>query len=147
MNTKSKRRIGPSSRPITLLLAPNDREHLEELAIAWDCSLAEGVRRCIGAEFERLQEERFSGRLDALREINSQQFESTQRLSMDLSELRARIEALFVVVRGIEKSTESKLEEIAEPTNASAIRLLALIRTLKTREDVEREIQNILSGK
>jgi len=134
------------SKPLPVLMSDKDRARLEKLQDSWHCSLGEAVRRCISDVSERAEEERSAPRLDQIRENQLQILESNITLRSDLTDLRSRVEAVFPVIKGIEKVTLEKLLEIDKASTASAVRLLAMIRTMQSRPKIEEEVERILSG-
>lgn len=137
-----------TNRTLPVLLSKEDRDRLEKLANAWDVSLAEAIRRSIQNEYERFEEDRIAPRLDQLRDHQMQTLEGLLSMRSDLVEIRSRIEAVFPLIKAIERETHSKLDDIAQPTNATAIRLLAMIRTMKPEkvEEIEREMSKIIGS-
>lgn len=135
-----------NSKPLTTLLSTEDRERLELISDTWNVSLAEAIRRAIANEAERVTEEKTAPRLNQIQDSQTKTQEVISRLSMDLSEHRARTESLIAIVRSMENQLKSEIENVAANTNSTAVRLLAMVRTLKTRDAIEVEIQRILHG-
>src|ERR1035438_4184701 len=141
-----RRTVANTSKPLTTLLGTEDRERLELISDTWNVSLAEAIRRAITNEAERVEEEKSAPRLNQIQESQTKTQEVISRLSMDLSEHRARTESLIAIVRSMENQLKIEIESVATNTNSTAVRLLAMVRTLKTRDAIEAEIQCILHG-
>jgi hypothetical protein len=141
-----RRNAANTSKPLTTLLGTEDRERLELISDTWNVSLAEAIRRAITNEAERVEEEKSAPRLNQIQESQTKTQEVISRLSMDLSEHRARTESLIAIVRSMENQLRIEIESVATSTNSTAVRLLAMVRTLKTRDAIEAEIQRILHG-
>lgn len=147
MKENNKRRTAANtSKPLTTLLGTEDRERLELISDSWNVSLAEAIRRAIANEAERVEEEKSAPRLNQIQESQTKTQEVISRLSMDLSEHRSRTESLIAIVRSMENQLKIEIESVATNTNSTAVRLLAMVRTLKTRDAIEAEIQCILHG-
>lgn len=141
-----RRTVANTSKPLTTLLGTEDRERLELISDTWNVSLAEAIRRAITNEAERVEEEKSAPRLNQIQESQTKTQEVISRLSMDLSEHRARTESLIAIVRSMENQLKIEIESVATNTNSTAVRLLAMVRTLKNRDAIEAEIQCILHG-
>jgi len=147
MNEISKRRNGDkATKGLTILLSTDDRERLETVSDAWNTSFAETIRRALANEAERIHEANAAPRLDQIQDSQAKTSLAISKLSIDLSEHKARTEYLVAITKSLENNLKTEIESVGSSSNATAVRLLAMIRTFKNREAIEAEIQRILHG-
>ena len=122
---------------ITVRLNGEERRMLDSVCDDLGYSQAKAFRTIISEAFERHQEERSRTRLE---EIDSK----VSVTKHHLEQLAARIESTIAILRSFEIATNQKLDNISAPVNATAVRLLAVVRSAGGRDKIEAEIQNIL---
>lgn len=122
---------------VTLRLNTEERKMLDAVCEDLGYSQAKTFRTIISEAFERHQEERNRTRLE---EIDSK----VSVTKSHLEQLAARLENTIAILRSFEIATNQKLDDISAPVNATAVRLLAVVRSAGGRDKIEAEIQNII---
>jgi hypothetical protein len=134
---KNKRAVVGDRLAITIRLSPGERKMLDTICDDLGCTQARTFRTILAEAFERHQEDRNRTKLE---EIDDKVSASKR----DLEQLSARLESAIAIIRSFELATQKKLDDLAAPTNATAVRLLAVVRSASGRDKIEAEIQNIL---
>jgi len=136
MNNQKQAVIG-NRLSVTVRLNGEERRMLDSVCEDLGYSQAKTFRTIISEAFERHQEERNRTRLE---EIDSK----VSVTKHHLEQLAARLENTIAILRSFEIAANQKLDNISAPVNATAIRLLAVVRSAGGRDKIEAEIQNIL---
>lgn len=129
-------------------LRKDDKDRLETLADSWGVSLAEATRMAIESEHSRFQDERQNSRFEMI-------LSDQQKTLISISESKARLEHLFSFFGEFERRMYERIDDMIiakfdefEPIiTATSVRLMAMIRSMQIRPQIEAEIQNILEGK
>lgn len=142
--------IRPKPWTLTLRLSERERRMVDEISADRGYSIAGTIRVVIEEAFERHQENANRTRLENIEE-------QARKTNTSLAEVLARIEAIFPVVRGegieikeklgrAKEDLVSKIDELEETTNSTAVRLLAMVNASSSREKIEAETRRILNG-
>jgi len=147
MKIRNNKVVKPKNRIFNFPLSSTDRGHLEELAEAWGVSLAGAIRRSLITAYENLESQRSASSQEIPRDSQLKTLETMLAVHTELTNARARMESIVSLIQSSKQETVAQLTKLNKPVDATAIRISALINTLTSREQIESEIQKIISEK
>lgn len=147
MKIRNNKVVKPKNRIFNFPLSSTDRGHLEELAEAWGVSLAGAIRRSLITAYEGLESQRSAPSQEMSRDSQLKTLETMLAVHTELTNSRTKMESIISLIHSGKQETISQLNKLNKPVDATAIRVSALINTLTSREQIESEIQKIISEK
>lgn len=147
MKTKSNKAVKPKNRIFNFPLSATDRNHLEDLAEAWGVSLAGAIRRSLITAYEGLENQRSTSSHEPPRDSQLKTLETMLTVHTELANVRAKMETVISIMQSGKQETLGQINRLSKPVEATSVRVSALINTLNSREQIENEIQKIISEK
>lgn len=141
---KSKKLI----HTLPVRLREDDKARLETLADSWGVSLAEATRMAIESEHLRYQDERQESRFEMI-------LSDQKKVLNSINQSRLRLEQLFSYFCEFEKrmyahsddKVITKLNELEPYISDTFVRVMAMVRSMQARPQIEAEIQKLIQGK
>lgn len=147
MKIKNNRVVKPKNRIFNFPLSATDRSRLEELAEAWGVSLAGAIRRSLITAYENLEHQRSASAQELPRDSQLKTLETMLAVHTELTNTRTKMETILSLIQSGKQETLAQLYKLNKPVDATSIRVSALINTLTSREQIEAEIEKIVSEK
>jgi hypothetical protein len=148
MKIRNNKVVKPKNRIFNFPLSSTDRGHLEELAEAWGgLSLAGAIRRSLITAYESLNSQRSTPSQEMSRESQLKTLEIMLALHTELTNTRTKMENIISLINSGKQETIAQLNKLNKPVHATAVQVSALIKGSTNREQIESEIQKIISEK
>ena len=143
MKIKNNKVIKPKNRIFNFPLSVTDRNHLEELAAAWGLSLAGAIRRSLITAYEGLEGQRFAATQEQPKDNQIKTLETMLAVHAELTTTRSKMDNIINLIKANGQEANLNFQKISKPLDATSIRILALINTLNSREQIETEVQKL----
>jgi hypothetical protein len=147
MKIKNNKVIKPKNRIFNFPLSSTDRNHLEELAAAWGLSLAGAIRRSLITAYENLEGQRSAATQEQPKDNQIKTLETMLAVHTELTTTRSKMDSIINLIKISSQENNVNFQKLSKPLDSTSIRMLALINTLNSRDQIEIEIQKLTEEK